>query len=837
MKPESFEDLYPTLFNDVERNSSIVILINFGSQGQVIWIYFWNLRSTGDLKRINEFNEKIANAEKFDEKFIYDYKFRLKNTFRNALEISSKQDPQTLSEFLDKMILWNHMALRIQKAKTQKEQLKIGSQIINIFPWVKDNIKLIGQPIIFDSESDVPGIRYAEFFNHFSDYTFLFPPFYVDRSLSKDVLSLLITSAQVEWNKVSFEIRKEQWNKMMDIYHDLLHSKSKESAWNIAVKMIWGINGKVLSEIKGYYLGINVDEGQNSISERDFISRFGKTIGFSRSEVAKHTGAYERPSQRKYGAGRLAAKKIMDEIKLHPYPDSLLGLYTLVIEKENTAPKLAEFVQFIVGNQKNANVDLHIKTLFQALLYISIQKNTDPTISEEFSSAFRSIILELFGSEIKKNHSGMEGVGAVIHKINEIFSETTRYFDLKDPEFLKVAKKLGYVERSQASSRIPTNEEVLTRLANQKTAEIVNLPRSVSNASQANRDARDVFQYENYLVENYEQFRALIRRHNEKYPNAEFQIHSKEDYLEKHANFDYPSFEGLAWSMRVPLSKIDFDYLFAPEDFNIPTRRNSFEFKFRPKSHLEMRNYVVEHNNMYVSQPEKQFYSTNDWDRNALEFGLEFSNHISQRLGHTDFDYYTGKTNTIRQRLHHRVSNQIAFRPQTHGQMRYFVLNQNEVNKKNPKRQIHNYKDWNRLGQILGLEKASQVGNRLGLLDFNYYTGRTAALKEKRTYRTNLYLPKSHQEMRSFLVEHNKKYEAIPAFQVYKARDWDRVGKKLKWVSSSRIIRKLGFIDFRFLFRKNKSLGEKKIYRKNGEIKFGPSRSHEQVQDYVMSLL
>src|SRR5690606_26461240 len=156
------------------------------------------------------------------------------------------------------------------------------------------------------------------------------------------------------------------------------------------------------------------------------------------------------------------------------------------------------------------------------------------------------------------------------------------------------------------------------------------------------------------------------------------------------------------------------------------------QITFRPSSHREMREKISKHNRWV----EKQFYNQRDvlkhlyietptdWDRVRHFLKAESIKNIEKVLGFIDFDYYTGKENHIRAPGVPRKGSESTFNPQSHEEMRDFVIKHNEAHKNDHEKQIKTSKQWNAWTYTKGTPSTKELISTLGYVDFGYYSGK-----------------------------------------------------------------------------------------------------------------
>lgn len=335
---------------------------------------------------------------------------------------------------------------------------------------------------------------------------------------------------------------------------------------------------------------------------------------------------------------------------------------------------------------------------------------------------------------------------------------------------------------------------------------------------------------------NHEQMRKFVMEHNHKYaavPNK--QIYNKNDWDRLKSEFGLE----VSRSISQRLGWLSFAYYSGTTDQLAEKRekRKSSEIKIRPQNQEDMRDFVMQHNAKYAHQPKKQLTNTRTWTALKTEFGLESTSALARRIGALDFNYYTGNTKLYPVKIIKRAPWEIKFRPQSHDDMRTFVMEHNEKYKDKPTKQLTTVNSWLQLMTKFALENIHRISSRLGFLDFKYYTGETKSLGQKLEKRKGdeiEFRPDTQKEMREFVLTHNEQYKDQPEKQIHTVQDWRRLTNEFHLQNLTDVASHLGQLDFAYYTNETSWLGKKIHYRSANKIKFKPD-SHDEMRAFVIA--
>lgn len=600
---------------------------------------------------------------------------------------------------------------------------------------------------------------------------------------------------------LSFKEKVKAWNELTDKYHEA-SSHLKKAIWKNQLLGIWGLDSEstALDAIKGKYIGIRTHQayGVHSIANQDFILKYRDVLGLPGKEVTSQW-TFTRPHMDRYDALHFTLNYIQQDLnellkdsdKRAEFSQGLQE-YLQWLKTGDRAPVFNEILKSIGNTTGELHLnDVRDRTFAQYLYYFHTHEEKGSWAKFKLAAAVRYKARKLYEAEMlsASQKAGVEDLFAEKFKVG-----TDRgLFGADDHQNIR-----GY-RRVWEEHQIPGSGEKITSM---------------------------------------DQFRVFIENHNQKYiDRPDLQMISLKDYSRIYRDFGYRSVEEICSDMRIPFALFDSKYVFANKMNEIEKKRNPrkpSEIKIRPQTHDEMRRFIFSNNAVYKKEPQLQIHTQTDWNRLASSLGLEYSVNVAQRLGHLDFDYYTGKTESISGKRPHRRSDEFSFKPKSHQEMREFVLSHNLIYAKESGMQIFTARSWDYLAGEFGWETASGIGARLGQIDFDYYAGLTSDLREKKVHRKNLFRPKSHNEMRKFVLDHNKKYGEVSYLQIQSSVDWDKLAKFFNLAKSPNVIQRLGFLDFDYYTGKSEVLGKKRIYRKSKDLKFKPS-THQEMREYVMA--
>jgi hypothetical protein len=187
---------------------------------------------------------------------------------------------------------------------------------------------------------------------------------------------------------------------------------------------------------------------------------------------------------------------------------------------------------------------------------------------------------------------------------------------------------------------------------------------------------------------------------------------------------------------------------------------------------------------------------------------------------------------SIARKKHARDPSEILFYPQSHEDMRTYVKNNHQTYGPDSPLRINHSHDWTRLKETFKLDNISTIINRLGFVNFAYYTGKTEKLGNGSNQRPKakiLFSPKNHEDMRTYVKNNHQTYGPDSPFRISSSNDWTILKEKFNLENISTIKKQLGFVNFAYYTGETDEPGKGKNQRKKSEIRFRPQNHNEMI--------